>query len=132
ERKAVRIMATHGNISRRGLLGGAAAVVAATATHTMSGTATATHTMSGTAAATHRALAPAESAALWREFTATPYTHPQIPFIGRAGYRAGSALPSRRSRKAAARGFVTDVVRDHGARPDGLADAAPAINRAIA
>ncbi|MBK3585138.1 hypothetical protein JHN49_15920, partial [Streptomyces sp. MBT57] len=61
-------MATHGNISRRGLLGSAAAVVAATATHTMSGTATATHAMSGTAAATHRAPAPAESAALWREF----------------------------------------------------------------
>ncbi|WP_435849980.1 glycosyl hydrolase family 28-related protein [Streptomyces microflavus] len=135
-------MATHGNISRRGLLGSAAAVVAATATHTMSGTATATHAMSGTAAATHtmsgtaaatrRAPDPADSAALWREFTAAPCTHPQIPFVGRAGYRAGSALPSRRSRKTGARGFVTDVVRDHGARPDGSADAAPAINRAIA
>lgn len=108
-------MATHGNISRRGLLGSAAAVVAATATHAMS----------GTAAATRRAPAPADSAALWREFTAAPYTHPQIPFIGRAGYRAGSALPGRRSRKTGARGFVTDVVRDHGARPDGSADAAP-------
>ncbi len=115
-------MEAHGNISRRGLLGSAAAVV----------TAAATHTMSGTAAATRRAQAPADPAALWREFTAAPYTHPQIPFVGRAGYRTGSALPGRRSRKAAARGFVTDVVRDHGARPDGSADAAPAINRAIA
>ena len=40
---------------------------------------------------------------LWREFTATPFTHPQIPYVGRAGYRGGSRPPpppGRRRRPA--------------------------------
>ncbi|WP_427920971.1 glycosyl hydrolase family 28-related protein [Streptomyces sp. cg40] len=57
---------------------------------------------------------------LWREFTRTPYTHPQIPYIGRAGARR-HPRPSR----------VFDVLR-YGAVPDGTTDSAPAINRAIA
>ncbi|MFI0780690.1 glycoside hydrolase family 55 protein [Streptomyces sp. NPDC021212] len=60
---------------------------------------------------------------LWREFRADPYHHPQIPYVGRAGFRGGRAdLP---------RYPVAADVRRHGARPDGSADAAPAINRAI-
>ncbi|MFE2944298.1 glycosyl hydrolase family 28-related protein [Streptomyces sp. NPDC059255] len=63
-------------------------------------------------------------ASLWDEFRASPRTHPQIPFIGRAGFAGGSTAFPRRPVRA-------DVVR-YGARPDGSADAAPAINRAIA
>ncbi|MGP3983456.1 glycosyl hydrolase family 28-related protein [Streptomyces sp. KR80] len=62
--------------------------------------------------------------ALWGEFSAAPYTHPQIPYVGRAGYAGGRKEFPRPPVRA-------DVVRDYGARPDGSADAAPAINRAI-
>lgn len=90
-------------ISRRGLLGSAlGAAAAATAPRT------------GT---------PGQHTTLWDEFTARPFTHPQIPYVGRAGYRGGRDLPHRP--------VVTDVVRDHGAAPDGSADAAPALNRAL-
>ncbi|MEU1471245.1 glycosyl hydrolase family 28-related protein [Streptomyces sp. NPDC005761] len=102
-----------GNISRRAVLGSAVAVAAAAATGTLG---------SGTALAATGRTTP-----LWREFAATPYTHPQIPFIGRAGYRAGSPLPRRRG----GHGFTADVLH-YGARPGSSADAAPAINRAIA
>ncbi|MFD9428021.1 MULTISPECIES: glycoside hydrolase family 55 protein [unclassified Streptomyces] len=139
-----------GNIGRRGLLGSAVAVAAAAMTGALgtgraraaTTTAPATTTTAPATTITGRATtttapagsAPASAAAterpggpvLWREFTAAPFTHPQIPFIGRAGYRAGSDLPRR-----TAHGFVADV-RHYGARPDGSADAAPAINRAIA
>ncbi|MFJ9892893.1 glycosyl hydrolase family 28-related protein [Streptomyces sp. NPDC091280] len=57
---------------------------------------------------------------LWREFTRTPFTHPQIPYIGDAGARR-RPRPSR----------VFDV-RRYGAVADGVTDSAPAINRAIA
>lgn len=53
-----------------------------------------------------------------------PFTHAQVPFIGRAGYRGGSDLPRHRK--------VVANVLHYGAEPDGSADAAPAINRAIA
>ncbi|MFF5483056.1 glycosyl hydrolase family 28-related protein [Streptomyces sp. NPDC012935] len=67
---------------------------------------------------------PAEIPPLWREFTRTPLTHPQIPYIGRAGHRGGARrLPRPR--------VVADV-RDFGAVADGTTDSAPAINRAIA
>jgi hypothetical protein len=60
---------------------------------------------------------------LWAEFAATPYTHPQIPYVAQAGFDGGST------------GFPRHQVRanvlDYGARPDGSADAAPAINRAL-
>ncbi|MEV6698976.1 glycoside hydrolase family 55 protein [Streptomyces sp. NPDC051453] len=98
------------NLSRRGLLGSAIAVAAVTVTGT------------GARAATAQ---PGEVPPIWREFTRTPYTHPQIPYVGRAGYRAGRQGFARPR-------VVADVVRDYGARPDGSADAAPAINRALA
>ncbi|MEU1160346.1 glycosyl hydrolase family 28-related protein [Streptomyces sp. NPDC005921] len=57
---------------------------------------------------------------LWREFTRTPFTHPQIPYVGRAGAARIRRLP-----------MVVDV-RAYGAVADGVTDCAPAINRAIA
>lgn len=61
---------------------------------------------------------------LWREFTRAPYTHPQIPYIGGSGRRTGERRFPRYP-------VVADV-REYGAVPGGSADAAPAINRAIA
>ncbi|MCA1222295.1 glycoside hydrolase family 55 protein [Streptomyces sp. 8L] len=67
---------------------------------------------------------PEEPGALWDEFTASPFTHPQIPYVGRSGARAGKReLPSPE--------VVADV-RDFGARGDGATDDAPALNRALA
>ncbi|GAA4913136.1 glycosyl hydrolase family 28-related protein [Streptomyces coeruleoprunus] len=104
-------------LTRRALLGGAAAVAAGAVTTRP--------------AAAHPAATPAahprpavDEAILWREFTTAPHTHPQIPYIGRAGYRAGARRLPRRP-------VVADV-RAYGARPDASADAAPAINRALA
>lgn len=57
---------------------------------------------------------------LWREFTRTPFTHPQIPYVG----NAGAQRHPRHSR-------VLDV-RAYGAVADATTDSAPAINRAIA
>ncbi|WSQ62853.1 hypothetical protein OG507_22555 [Streptomyces sp. NBC_01217] len=131
-------MATMGNISRRGLLGSAVAVAAAAATGTVGGgTASAVsrtaeartaeaRTAADTAAGQASAAGVRRATPLWREFAAAPFTHPQVPFIGRAGYRGGSDLPRRTGR-----GFVADVLH-YGAKPDNSADAAPAINRAIA
>ncbi|MEU5047342.1 glycosyl hydrolase family 28-related protein, partial [Streptomyces griseorubiginosus] len=88
-------------MTRRSLLGSAAAV-ALTA---------------GTASA-------AGATPLWREYSRTPFTHPQIPYVGRTGCHAGAErFPRRR--------VVADI-RDFGAVADGSTDAAPAINRAIA
>ncbi|WP_329208708.1 glycoside hydrolase family 55 protein [Streptomyces sp. NBC_00683] len=134
-----------GNLSRRRLLGSAVAVTAAAAAGALGGAGTArAENGGGTARTASGAVAEGAEGAggtagaagsgartpgpspLWREFTAAPFTHPQIPFIGRAGYRSGSALPRR-----AVRPFVADVL-EYGAMPDGSADAAPAINRAIA
>ncbi|WP_411577247.1 glycosyl hydrolase family 28-related protein [Streptomyces sp. HUAS TT20] len=97
------------HLTRRALLGGATAVALGAAT--------------GTAAAATAATA-AEVPSLWREFTRTPFTHPQIPYIGRAGCHAGATRFPRRP-------VVADV-RDFGAVADGTTDCAPAINRAIA
>ncbi|MFJ6634334.1 glycosyl hydrolase family 28-related protein [Streptomyces sp. NPDC091376] len=102
-------------LTRRGLLGGAIAVAAVAVS---GGTAA--------SAAPRRTSAsrPRQTSALWREFARSPYTHPQIPFVGRAGQRAGAdRFPRHR--------VVADV-RDHGAKNDGSDDAAPAINRAVA
>jgi Pectate lyase superfamily protein len=65
----------------------------------------------------------AREPALWREFAANPYNHPQIPNVSFAGYRLGERPPRRPGR--------ISVLR-YGAMPDGSANAAPAINRAIA
>ncbi|QOV37458.1 hypothetical protein IM697_03190 [Streptomyces ferrugineus] len=97
------------HLTRRALLGGATAAALGAATATATGTARA---------------AAAEVPPLWHEFTRAPFTHPQIPFVGRAGCRGGARrFPRRR--------VVADV-RDFGAVPDATTDSAPAINRAIA
>ncbi|WP_405671641.1 glycosyl hydrolase family 28-related protein [Streptomyces sp. NBC_01530] len=105
----------HHGMTRRSLLTGATAVAAAVATGTPA-----------LAVPSNGGQVPA----LWREFTRTPFTHPQIPYVGRAGYRGGTARFPRRPVSAA----VADVrdVRDYGAVADGTTDSAPAINRAIA
>ncbi|MFJ3670557.1 glycosyl hydrolase family 28-related protein [Streptomyces sp. NPDC090106] len=80
-----------------------------------------------TAAATGTAGASATTGqvpSLWAEFGLTPFTHPQIPFVGRAGCHGGAVRLPRRP-------VVADV-RDFGAVADGTTDSAPAINRAIA
>ncbi|MFE9888257.1 glycosyl hydrolase family 28-related protein [Streptomyces scopuliridis] len=100
-------------VGRRTVLGTAVAV-AATAGAMATG-------LAGTAAAGERR--PPRTSALWREFAESPYTHPQIPYVGRAGSRAGARrLPRYR--------VVADV-RAYGAKGDGSVDDAPAINRAL-
>ncbi|TLS43086.1 hypothetical protein FE633_27490 [Streptomyces montanus] len=106
----------HVGISRRGLLAGATAVTAVGVT---GGRAWA----SAPGTTTGKDMQAAEIPAIWREFVKSPFTHPQIPYIGRAGQCAGAAHFPRRP-------VVADV-RAFGARPDGSTDAAPAINRAI-
>ncbi|WP_406138536.1 glycosyl hydrolase family 28-related protein [Streptomyces sp. NBC_01089] len=100
-----------GIISRRALLGSATAVAAVVAT-------------GGAAKAAPQGRAAPSAGPLWREFTRTPYTHPQIPYIGGAGRRTGERRFPRLP-------VVADV-REYGAVPDGSADSAAAINRAIA
>ncbi|MFH8467378.1 glycosyl hydrolase family 28-related protein [Streptomyces sp. NPDC017991] len=124
-------------LTRRALLGratavAAVAVVGAPATEAEAATATATEAATATESATATEVAtsrpsPAQVPGIWRELARTPFTHPQIPYIGRAGQRAGAAHFPRRPGAA----VVADV-RAHGATPDGSADSAPAINRAIA
>ncbi|MFI8219731.1 glycosyl hydrolase family 28-related protein [Streptomyces sp. NPDC085932] len=97
-------------ISRRALLGSATAVVAGT--------------VAGGGPASAAPGAPGHVPELWHEFTRDPYRHPQIPFVGRAGFGGGSPRLPRRP-------VVADV-RDFGAVADGRTDCAPAINRAIA
>ncbi|MEU8601485.1 glycosyl hydrolase family 28-related protein [Streptomyces parvulus] len=104
-----------GSIGRRGLLGGAAVVAAGVMTGAPPALAA-----SGAASGAGSGVVPS----LWREFTRNPFTHPQIPFVGRAGCRGGS---TRRPRPR----VVADV-RDFGAVADGTTDCAPAINRALA
>ncbi|MET8407613.1 glycosyl hydrolase family 28-related protein [Streptomyces sp. NPDC005195] len=131
----------HVGISRRGLLGSAVAVAGAAVTGgpaaaasgrapasagppgTDAGAIGATAAPTGTEAARHGVHG--QVPALWREFTRSPFTHPQIPYVGRAGFRAGATRFPRRP-------VVADV-RDFGAvADDGVTDCAPAINRAIA
>jgi hypothetical protein len=98
-------------IGRRGVLAGAMAVAATGALS------------AGPGAATAFAEAGPATSGLWREFAKSPFTHPQIPFVGTAGYRGGARSRSRLPVRA--------DVRTYGARPDGSEDAAPAINAAI-
>ncbi|WP_406269933.1 glycoside hydrolase family 55 protein [Streptomyces sp. NBC_00191] len=97
-------------ISRRTLLGSATAVAAVG--------------IFGPGAGAGTAAVAAETSPLWAEFRRTPYTHPQIPYVGRAGSRRGAEHFPRYPMRA--------NVLDHGAERDGSADAAPAINRALA
>lgn len=69
------------DLSRRSLLACAIAVAAAAAT----GTTTAAATPS-------RGQVPV----LWHEFVRAPFTHPQIPYVGRAGHRRGTERFPRR------------------------------------
>lgn len=101
------------HLTRRALLGEATAVALGAATAAAQVT-----------AAAQAATEAAEVPPLWREFTRTPFTHPRIPYVGRAGYGGGAPRFPRRP-------VVADV-RDFGAVPDGTTDSAPAINRAIA
>ncbi|MCX5227677.1 glycosyl hydrolase family 28-related protein [Streptomyces sp. NBC_00233] len=95
-------------LSRRQFVGGAAAVAGATTA----------------ALGTTGFAPPVRTAGLWREFEAAPYTHPQIPYVGRAGAHGGA--------RRAPRPRVVVNVLAHGATPDGSTDSAPAINRALA
>lgn len=79
---------------------------------------------SAAAVAAGAGSASAGAPALWREFNRTPFTHPQIPYVGRAGCRGGAVRFPRRP-------VVADIC-DFGAVADGTTDSAPAINRAIA
>ncbi|MZD07762.1 hypothetical protein GTW43_22150 [Streptomyces sp. SID5785] len=114
-------MAAVRDFSRRGVLGGAIAVAAAAVTGT------------GTAAASSppASSVPAPGTGgggrvpgIWHEFTRSPQRHPQIPYVGRAGYRAGRRTFERPRRVLRA--------EDFGAVADGTTDSAPAINRALA
>ncbi|WP_338703671.1 glycosyl hydrolase family 28-related protein [Streptomyces sp. Q6] len=60
---------------------------------------------------------------IWTEFAKAPFTHPQIPYVGRAGSRR-AARPDRPSRVLRAESY--------GAVADATTDSAPAINRALA
>ncbi|MFF4153354.1 glycosyl hydrolase family 28-related protein [Streptomyces sp. NPDC001651] len=102
------------HLTRRSLLGGATAVALAATAGPAARAATLTEPAPGTR----------QVPALWHEFTRTPYTHPQIPYVGRAGRRGGDRHRPRPR-------VVADV-RAFGAVPDGTTDCAPAINRAIA
>lgn len=114
----------HEHIGRRALLAGATAVALGAATGTATGTAAAAPATPAAPEAAGTPGASGEVPSLWREFTYAPFTHPQVPFVGKAGCRAGTR---RFSRPRA----VADVT-DFGAVPDGTTDCAPAINRAIA
>ncbi|MER7515210.1 glycosyl hydrolase family 28-related protein [Streptomyces sp. NPDC126499] len=93
-------------LSRRRFVGGAVGVVAAT---TATGFTSAPRT---------------PYASLWEEYLDAPYTHPQIPYVGSAGaHRGATRLP---------RPPVVANALAYGATPDGSADSAPAVNRALA
>ena len=112
----------HLGVSRRGLLGSAIAVAAVAVTGR---TATAAPLTPRTTPNGPGPSQQGEVPALWHEFTRTPFTHPQIPYVARAGYRAGTARFPRRP-------AVVDI-RDYGAvADDDTTDCAPAINSAIA
>ncbi|MFD9907975.1 hypothetical protein [Streptomyces sp. NPDC059063] len=94
-------------LSRRGVLGGAVAAVAGVSA-------------GATAAGAATAGAAPRSGGLWREFARDPYAHPQIPYVGQAGYLGGEW----RFRRP----HAVFPVR----RPGAGTDATAAINRALA
>ncbi|MEU6776382.1 glycosyl hydrolase family 28-related protein [Streptomyces sp. NPDC046759] len=105
------------HLTRRTLLAAATAVVLG---------ATTTVEAAAEAAAAEAACGQSEVPPVWGEFLRSPFTHPQIPYVGRAGRHGGAArFPRPRPR------LFADVT-DYGAVPDGTTDSAPAINRAIA
>ncbi|WP_245970835.1 glycoside hydrolase family 55 protein [Streptomyces rishiriensis] len=127
----------HTGVTRRGLLGGAVTAAAIAAAGGGPAAAASTEHPHGFGCGPHgqglvrgqglvhgQEQASGQVPRLWREFTHQPLTHPQIPYVGRAGCRAGAARFPHHPR-------VLDV-RAFGARADGTTDSAPAINRAIA
>jgi len=103
-------------VSRRALIGGAAAAVTTIAAPPLAGAATAVPAP----AAPDR---PRDaSAALLNQWAAAGGSHPVVPDIARAGYRLGARLPRPR---------VVARVTDFGARPDGTTDCAAAFNAAL-
>ncbi|MGA5896788.1 glycosyl hydrolase family 28-related protein [Streptomyces venetus] len=112
------------HLTRRALLAGTTAVALGAITGTTTGTAQAAP-VEGPSVPSALPVPSARSVpSLWREFIGRPFTHPQIPFVGRAGHRGGSRRFPRRP-------VVADV-RDFGAVANGTTDSAPAINRAVA
>lgn len=111
-----------GSISRRGLLAGAVAVAATAIGTTAASTAARRPPPPGRPRPVPRERPPRSGG------SSPPPRSPTRRSRSSAGlaHRGGSRLPRRTGR-----GFVVDV-RRHGAKPDGSADAAPAINRAIA
>lgn len=105
---------TREGMTRRGFLGGVGGTAAAAAGGGVA----------GAVAPPPPVPPPGEVPTLWREFARTPFTHPQIPYVGRAGCHGGTRRFPRRA-------VVADVT-DHGAVADGTTDCAPAINRALA
>ncbi|SEO35976.1 glycosyl hydrolase family 28-related protein [Actinacidiphila rubida] len=120
-------------ISRRRLLtAGAQAASAAAVTTTLGGTATAA------AAATAEGAGGdpgAQPTGLWAEFRATPYTHPQIPYVARAGCDGGTRHFPRFPVRANVLHYgavpVSDPTHTVLSLEDGSVDSAPAINRAL-
>jgi hypothetical protein len=109
------------DLSRRGVLGGAIAVAATAVTGVVTGIGAG----AGTAAAsTGGSAAKGQVPDIWREFAKAPFTHPQIPYVGHAGYRTGRRHFDRPGRVLRAESY--------GAVADGTTDSAPAINRALA
>ncbi|MGW3729762.1 hypothetical protein ACWDPP_32550, partial [Streptomyces sp. NPDC000851] len=88
-------------MTRRALLGSAVAVAAG----------------AGTAAAADGSTASADVPALWRQLSRTPFTHPQIPYIGRAGCHGGAVRFPRRPVVADVRDFGA-VAAERGALAD--------------
>ncbi|WP_228023443.1 glycoside hydrolase family 55 protein [Streptomyces acidicola] len=114
---------TFEGMTRRGFLGSVGGTAAAGVTG-MAGTPTAPTATAPIAPPAPPAPLRGEVPALWREFDRAPFTHPQIPYVGRAGCHGGAARLPRHP-------VVADVT-DHGAVADGTTDCAPAINRALA
>lgn len=96
-------------LSRRTLIGGAAAALPAAA-------------LTGIAATPAEARHADTSSALLSQWAAAPGTHPLVADVSRAGYRLGARLP---------RGRVVARVTDFGAKADGATDCAPAFNAAL-
>jgi hypothetical protein len=126
-------------VSRRRLLsGGVKAGAAAAAAAAIGAPAASASPGSGSApsgAAGGSGGSGASAGGLWAEFRATPYTHPQIPYVALAGYEGGTPCFPRHPVRANA--------LHYGARPGGTpmrrslslgggsADSAAAINRAL-
>jgi Pectate lyase superfamily protein len=108
-------------IDRRTLLTRAAQISAAAAAAT-AGATTSAHARTPAGHATEAPGDDTGATALWREYAADPYRHPQIPNVSYAGHATGARWPHLP---------VHADVLDYGAAPDGSADAAPAINKAI-